>query len=177
MFEDARQARAEMLARLLPPGPAWDGGSTGNELFPSLLRVLAGDGARVQLDLEQLVADFFPDTSTAFLDDWERVLALKKGSLTQAERRVQILAKLRGYGDPSLPSIEGIAVTFAPDAFITNRPYLQFRVGVSTMGDGLYGDAFTSVFRVTYTGPRNTQLEDAVNAAKPLHTFAEFVTV
>lgn len=163
--------RARSLRALLPPGPIWD---QDPELWPQC-KGLSAEAARNQADLEKLVEDFFPDTSVNFLADWERLLGLKPGDLTDAERRTQILAKLRGYGDPSLPNITAIVAAFGRNAVIENRPYSQFIVGTSAMGTPLRGDDWVSTMRITYDGPSSPQLEAAVSAALPLNVTPEFL--
>lgn len=161
--------KAEMLARRLPPGPVW----TGDTVLPKLLLALAADPAREAADLDSFVDNFFPDTATDFLSDWERVLGLSAGTLTVDQRRAQIIAKLRGYGDPTVRNLQAIADTWDLNAVVESHPYGLFRTGHSTVGEPLRGDQWVFTPRVTYDGPRNAAFEAAFTW--PDHVTPEFV--
>lgn len=172
MFDESDiQDRADMLARLLPPGPAWTAGARGDETLPTLLRAFGTELARMAGDVGLLPDAMFPDT-TSLLPWWERVLGLAAEG-DDDTRRLRVLTKLRGYADPSVPNMQALVDTFVDGATVESRPYQQFRVG-DAVGRALRGDAWLSTFVISYPGSPNAALEAAVLEAKPLHTTAEF---
>jgi uncharacterized protein YmfQ (DUF2313 family) len=175
MSTATQQYRAKMLARLLPPGPAWTGGAQGNEVLSDVLLALAGEGGRFQDDADQLLEDFFPDTTVGMLPDWERVLRLSAGTLSDEQRRFQIISLLRGFGDPNVPNIQAAADAWHVGAVVDSHPYGLFRMGVGAMGDSLSGDGWVFTYTITYDSPRSLEFEAAMIALAPLHTSIVFI--
>lgn len=91
----SKQDHADSFARRLPSGEAWPDNTDGTWEYDALIRALSSEPAEVDTDILELAENFFPDTSVDFLPDWERLLDLSKGSLSDAERQAQILAALR----------------------------------------------------------------------------------
>lgn len=157
----------------MPQGPAWDDGIELDLLY----RALTGDGAQVHGDADQFIVDFLPDTSTAFLADWERVLGLLPGVLSDADRRAQIVTRLRGFGDPTLANVQGAADAWGNGAVVTDHDYPLFRMGLSSMGDALRGDRWVSTVTITYNGPASPAFEAAMRARVPLTVVIIFVVI
>jgi hypothetical protein len=63
--------------------------------------------------LNQVLDQFFVDTATWYLDQWESDLALAQNpSLTDDERRWRIKSKIRGYGTATISLVKNVAEAY-----------------------------------------------------------------
>lgn len=181
--------RRQMQA-LMPRGMAWT-------LAPLawLTRLLAGlseEFARIDARVRDLIGESDPRTTIEMLTDWERTLALPDNcsnvlAPTLQGRRDDVLSKLIGIGGQSRAYY--IAVAARLGYAITIEEFLPFRVGRSSIGDRVYSEDWTWVWRVngpavTVTSFRtgvsrcgeplrswgNALLECRLNQIKPAHT-------
>jgi uncharacterized protein YmfQ (DUF2313 family) len=164
----------QMMVLRLPEGPIWPTvDSDGTSDLEALIRALSSEAVAVDADIDQMVEDFLPDTcgnNGTYLAFWEALLDLDAGSLSNAARQSAIIAKLHRKRDPSLANIQAIADAFDVGAVLTQYDFPAFIMNVSAMGDAI-GDAWIATVTLTYPGPQNIALEDAVRAALPIHTY------
>jgi len=128
---DYQELYAHMLLRRLPPGDAeiWRG-----DVMQLMARALAGDAARVHVDVDRWVDGFIPDSASEFLPEWEELLALVPDGLSTDERRAQIIARLRGNVDPTISNIESQLQALKPTAQMAHLVHQPPLAGVATLG-------------------------------------------
>ena len=90
--------QANTLARLLPDGPLFDAKWRDQTIMRKLLLGLAGEFARLDGTMADVLAEYDPRTTNLFLEEWERAVAIPdhcfdgKGGVDL--RRLAIAAKL-----------------------------------------------------------------------------------
>lgn len=142
-----------------------------------------------------LLLEMHPDASVELLSSWERVLGLPDpciGELgTMQERLAAVVAKYVETGGQSRAYF--IAVAAALGFTVTISEYRPFQVGVSAVGDPLYGTDWLYAWLVTAPATTITEfavgisavgdplrswgnelLECAIGKLKPAHTYAVF---
>ena len=104
--------------RLMPHGWCWNGARIG--AIKELTNGLSVDIDRGRIDGENIVRDYYSDTTT-FLNEWEKILALPPvDSLTDAQRRNRIQAARSLYptntftGQASFINLSGFNVRVIP---------------------------------------------------------------
>lgn len=129
--EASIQLRTETLLARLPLGDAsiWRA-----PVMVDLCRALATEAARNYDDAVYAALDgFMPDTADAFLPEWEALLQLDPTGLTIEQRRGQVIALLRGTGDPSVENLNAILKAIIPEGTVTHLvhqpPAVAFEVG------------------------------------------------
>ena len=181
--------RRQMQA-LMPRGMAW-------ALAPLawMTRLLAGlseEFARIDARVRDLIGESDPRTTIEMLADWERTLALPDNcsnvlAPTLQGRRDDVLSKLVGIGGQSRAYY--IAVAARLGYAITIEEFVPFRVGRSRVGNRVYSQDWTWVWRVngppvkitafrvgrSRMGERlrswgNSALECRLTQIKPAHT-------
>lgn len=140
--------RRQMQA-LMPRGMAW-------ALVPLawMTRLLAGlseEFARIDARVRDLIGESDPRTTIEMLADWERTLALPDNcsnvlAPTLQGRRDDVLSKLVGIGGQSRAYY--IAVAARLGYAITIEEFVPFRVGRSRVGNRVYSQDWTWVWRV-----------------------------
>jgi uncharacterized protein YmfQ (DUF2313 family) len=97
-----------------------------------------------------LLTDAFPPTADELLPEWEASLGLPDPcageSPTIALRQAQVTARISAGGGQSIAYFVNFAKTLGYD--ITIEQFSPFRVGVSTVGSPLYGDAWAFAWQV-----------------------------
>lgn len=168
----------QMAVHLFPRGIAWfDSGTSGTETKEDAVRALAKEPARLFEEYEAYLESYMPDTASGEgLAGWERILALDPTGLTEAERRAQVLTKLRGNSDPTLANLQLQADAWSNGAIVTEHDYSAFQMGVSSMGDSI-GSAWLTVLTVTYNGPANPAFEASMRAGLQYHVTIYFIVV
>ena len=163
---DALTPEEQILASalgLLPPGDVLPRGMDSE--VSKLLRVTAKSLARLEWLAEFLAVDFDPRSTSAFLEDWERVLGLPEcgassAALTSAERRELVLEKFTRRSNLTADELEAACADLGFPVTITENPggttahtfnvqvtgglpVTFFRVGESRVGESLgsFGDA------------------------------------
>jgi len=178
------------LRGLLPRGVAWGNGSNLN----NLITAMADELVRVDSRAVALHDEADPKTTNELLSDWERLAGLPDnctGMLAETvqQRRADLLSKLTQQGGQSPQYFIDLAEMLGYTVTITE--FRPFRVGISTVGQNLYGEDWIFSWRVnasavaplTYfrTGQStvgeplvsvqaNNVLECAISRASPAHT-------
>lgn len=183
---------ADELAALLPRGFAWP--TEPDSLLRQVLAALAGGLAGADGMLWDLLTEADPRTANSLLPDWERLLGLPDGCLSQPgsslqERRLAAATKLTATGGQSRAYYIGLARTLLEQE-VTIREYQPFRAGRSRAGHALTNDPWTYVWQVHapgYPAPirfragqsgagnslrreRPTPLECLIRRLRPAHT-------
>lgn len=176
-----------MLKKLLPRGAAWQFG-TGSK-FSDLLTAFADELVRVHKRAVDLVKECDPRYTSELLAEWEKVAGLPDpctGALeTQAERRDAIVARLGEQGGQSRQFFIDLAAALGYT--VTIDEFNPFVAG-DNAGDAVAGDAWQFAWQVNapettieyFTAGSNageplatwgnTELECAIERAKPAHT-------
>jgi uncharacterized protein YmfQ (DUF2313 family) len=181
--------RRQMQA-LMPRGMAW--ALAPLAWMTRLLSGLSEEFARIDARVRDLIGESDPRTTIEMLADWERTLALPDNcsnvlAPTLQGRRDDVLSKLVGIGGQSRAYY--IAVAARLGYAITIEEFVPFRVGRSRVGNRVYGQDWTWVWRVngppvkitafrvgrSRMGERlrswgNSALECRLNQIKPAHT-------
>lgn len=153
------------LLALLPPGDALPQGIESN--LATLLRVSARAIDRLEELAEFVARDFDPRETTAFLEDWERVLGLPEcGSLagSTAERRAEVLEKytrqgtLRGADLIAAAALLGFTITIDE-----HFPYAPSSDG-SPLGDAHIFDVILPALDVTYFRASESRSGDSLGS-------------
>lgn len=128
--------------------PGWD------ELIDALTRYPADLDARARELLDEL-----PDTTSELLASWEALLGLPGeceaeayASYSEAQRRAAVLAKIRGRGNPDLPSLQEDFRTRASNAsaLLLQGLFPACAVGLCGVGDGIGSGLWPSVWVFEY---------------------------
>lgn len=99
-----------MLRLLLPPGQAFN--FSDNSDFARLLRGLAAESARLDDTASGLLDELLPDTTSALLPAWEKVVGIKAPSGSIADRRHEVVLRLRARGGQSVSYFVSLAEAF-----------------------------------------------------------------
>jgi uncharacterized protein YmfQ (DUF2313 family) len=124
------------MSALLPQGPVWD---RFRETSNDLLSALAQEPARLVEDADATLEGHIPDSSSADLDHFEKIVGVPDSDLTDAERLVRIQTLLFGRRKVTRAYLEQILQTLAGDANVTllQRAYAPAAAGVMNVGDSL----------------------------------------
>jgi uncharacterized protein YmfQ (DUF2313 family) len=118
------------------------------------------------------------DIPTEWLADFERLLSLEAGDLTEDERRAAINGLLAVNEGISLSAMQAYVNAWnLAGAVVTDTDYPLFKMGVGAMGDAIRGDQWAATFTVTYPGPANPAFEAAMVAVTPPQNSIVFVVV
>lgn len=182
------------LHALLPQGPAWprEPGTVLDALLGALADRAAAQHARIRTLADE---ESFPAAASEMLTDWERAYGLpdacgSEGDST-AQRRAALLSRIAERGGQSRAYFIGVAAALGFD--VTIEEIRPFRVGVSSVGDPLYGedwiftwrmrapDTTVTPFRVGLSAAGdplrswgNARLECVISRIKPAHTTVLF---
>lgn len=159
---------------MLPRGSIWPVEPGDAPDFDALIDATSHEFARVHQNGEDFLDDFLPDTSTSLLPRWESLLGLVAGSLTDAQRRAQIIAQLRRRSDPTRANLQAIADSWGLGATVYDHAYELFLMGQGQMGDPLHGEVWIYTVLVVYPGPGNAAFEDTIRASVPAHVLVVF---
>ncbi len=114
---------ARALAAYLPNGKMFEAKNIQGSNFNQLLRGIAGEMRTVQGFLGTLAAEYFPDNTVLFLDEWERALGIPDdcfdGTGSADERRTHILVKLASLGIQTAQDFIDLAALFGAVAAVT----------------------------------------------------------
>jgi uncharacterized protein YmfQ (DUF2313 family) len=152
------------LAAYLPNGKTFEAKNILGSNFNQLLRGLAGEMRSAQEHLAVLEAEYFPDNTTLFLDEWERVLGIPddcfSGTGSAETRRTHILVKLASLGIQTaqdfidLAALFGVIVSVTPGA--DTRTPSVFPLTFPFILDGPATDLRFTIF-VTFTVPDSSR--------------------
>lgn len=134
--------------KLLPQGIAWYFESDRN--VPKLINAFADEMEIVDGAAESFLHEFFPDTTTQFLPDWERVAGLPDPcsglAATIGLRRQDLIARLTAVGGQSRQYFIDLAASLGYTITITE--FNPFRTGISRTGDPLYDEEWQHAWQV-----------------------------
>jgi len=170
------------LEALLPPGPVWPRDQDG--ILGLLIEAFGAEMAKAHADALGLLTEIIPSSTSELLPDWEGVAGLPDEcsplSLTETERRFDVLARLNSLGGASASYFESVSAALGfTTAAAVDHP--QFRAGFDQVGidpliDDLY--ALTWTVQVDVTGKSPAQiaaLRCVLEKLKPEHTLIEFI--
>ena len=167
---------ADHLRALLPRGRAWSRDPAS--VLGRLLDAWAQTFARIDARAADLVRESDPRQAVELLSDWERVTSLPDPCAglnpTQAQRRGQVVARLRGTGGPTPAGFEAYAEDLGFDVQVATLT--PFRVGWSRCGDRLGGPDMATAWLVSAPTGDNTVLECELRALAPAHSTVLFVS-
>lgn len=169
--EETLEAYATVARGLFPRGGIWFDLDDGPGVKDLAVRALATDPARISEEIEAWVEANMMDTlDAAGAARWEKLMKLQSDGLSIEQRRAQIIAKWRGYGDPSLPNLKAIASAWS-DLFpvFKELQWYLFEVGINAVGDPLRGDIWAVTLEIEYDGP-DANFERAMRASVPVTT-------
>ena len=115
------------LQDLLPPGPAWDVEQSVNA--KQLLLAWATEFARVQADIDRLIDEADPRTTSDLLLDYERIFGLPTDctagtDLTLQQRRAALVSQMTSTGGQSRAYFIALAAAVGYTITITEfRPH------------------------------------------------------
>ena len=186
----------DTLAAYLPGGDLFVSKKIDDSVFRKLLSGIACEVLNAEGYLKLLQQDFIPDSTVAFLDEWERTLSIPDecfdGLGSDDIRRRDILAKLASLGVQTVQDFEelallfGLVVTIQPGA--TSNQVFPFTFPL-TFPANAQDARFTIVVQFTpsttfpYTFPfplgddSITILECLFNKLKPANCQVIFVAV
>lgn len=165
------------MVKLSPTGPCWptEEGTT----WVTLLDALAQEYARIDENVNLLVQETFPDTTSMLLPNWERILGLpdifSDPDATEEERRNTVLAKMRARGGQSADYLSGIVESLGySNTIIDCSPF------VADLGeaDGYLFDAtWIHYFIVVVhdTVPDHTLFEARFRSIQPAQSVSIFI--
>jgi uncharacterized protein YmfQ (DUF2313 family) len=180
--------------RLLPRGRVWHRGLT--LVQDADLLTLMPAWARLQVRLNDLIAEIFPCSTEELLPEWEETLGLPDPCIeppltTLQQRQLAVCAKFTARGGQSKEYFIRIAAALGYTITITE--FAPFRTGVSYCGQNLYDEQWCYAWRVNVptttiiyflTGIStasdalrewgNKLLECVLQALKPAHTILQF---
>lgn len=149
---------------LMPRGAVWP--DDPQTVQGKLLAALALTWWRVDGEAIQLLADTFPATTFALLEEWEASVGLPDPAIGEAstdeQRRAQIVARLVGAGGQSRERFISFAATLGFTITITN--YAPLRVGHFNAGDSAYSQIWADAWGVHITANTGGLSPDALKA-------------
>ena len=187
----------QSLANYLPNGRMFEAKNVYDSNFRMLLRGLAGELFTAEGYLDTLEQEFYPDTTTLFLSDWERALGIPDhcftGTGTVIERRRAIIAKLTGMWVQTIDDFIALAaifgITVVVNAGIDEITFpLVFPVYMfSTVQEARYtivvrhqlssSNVFPLVFPILFGTPELGIVECVFNKVKPSNCNVAFIEV
>jgi uncharacterized protein YmfQ (DUF2313 family) len=179
--------------KLLPRGRVWH--RSLSLVQDADILTLMPSWARLTSRLNDLIAEIFPCTTTELLPEWEDTLGLPDPCVQPPlesiqQRRAAVCVKFVARGGQSKSYYIGIAAALGIEITITE--FAQFRCGINSCGDALYGYAWVFTWRINapldsivYFRPHfstagdalrewgNALLECIMSAIKPAHTILQ----
>lgn len=141
-----------------------------SKVMRAILQAQGSELDKFRYALDDILAQFFVETATWGLDTWERELGIPKiAGKPDAERRSNIIAKLRGIGTVTIATIKNVA-----ESFFGGRVEVTDRQTAYTYD--VYRDipndpyTFTIFFADIYGVPPNIDdLKRVIEEIKPAH--------
>lgn len=181
------------LVKLLPRGLAWYFEDENN--VPKMLHAWADEFEVLDGAAESFLEEFYPDTTTQFLPDWERVSGLPDEcsglAATIALRRKDLISRLTSVGGQTPQYFIDLAAELGYTITITE--FNPFRASISAAGDACYSEEWQNVWQVNAALDTieyfragvnaagdplatwgNERLECLINKLKPAHTHVIF---
>lgn len=151
------EEQTSALARFMPLGKLWRAFRIESTISSKLLRGIAHEMVRIDDTIRLLESEMLPDTTTMFLDEWERAVGIPdsygclKGTGTIAERRDRVLVKLASLGVQTASDFVDLAAVF----------------GVVVT---IQGGAYYALHMAAYTPPSHTPYIDLTDDKTARHT-------
>lgn len=177
MSRSAEDIRWSWLTEFLPSGKAWSRSISSN--LAGLLMAAALVRARTESDIEALLLEISPGTSTLLLSDYQNVLGpdplgRDRGNLTQAQTQRLLQLRWVARGGQSIAFYKALAASFGVEIEI-------YEPSPSVYGTFVWGDGsvFSSdvndnfVWQVTLPSG-DTGLEGAINRNRQSDTVVVF---
>jgi len=183
---------ADVLTKLLPPGPAWD--VTPGSVLALFLDAWSQELSRIQSRSVTLIDEADPRTTNELLTDYERIFGLPTDcmvgiSQTLQQRHNALVAQMTGIGGQSKTYFINLAASAGFTITITEFTFCTVSMTVADLiTDGQWAYAWQvnsalyafSIFTVlsSVSDPLavwgNTALECLINRFKPAHTIVLF---
>ncbi|HTI79842.1 MAG TPA: putative phage tail protein [Acetobacteraceae bacterium] len=161
---------------LMPTGRVWP--AYPDTTQQQAVEALAPTPQRASARALNLLTDAFPSTADELLPEWEASLGLPDPCAgeapTTALRQAQVTARFIAGGGQSIAYFVNFAKTLGYDITITQ--FSPFRVGASTVGSPLYGEAWAFVWQVNAPQFSISYFSVGIGAAgEPLATWGNTV--
>ncbi len=118
----SNEAQADSFAAYLPGGKLFAAKRSSGSTIRRLIEGMAVSLGDAENFLALLQDEFIPDTTTLFLDEWERVLGIPDecfaGTGPDANRRRDILVKLASLGVQTVADFQNLADLFGITATV-----------------------------------------------------------
>ena len=165
----------QALRKLLPRGALWNF-PVGGMLEALLLAIDDGLNA-AEADVENILVESDPRTTTMLLPDWEATCGLPDGCIpgggSTAQRRLAVVGRLVATGGASKDYFINLAATYGYTITIDEPALHTWRV-ISPLASGLVYSTCNGTCDDQLQTYGNQQLECFINRLKPAHTVAEF---
>ena len=110
----------------------------------------------INKDLEELLNQFFVNTSTYGLDNWENMLGISKNNFDYTTRRENIKAKMRSRGTTSIEVIKNICEAYSNGEVEINVDHSDYSFVINFVGSIGVPKAFA-------------ELDKTISEIKPCH--------
>jgi uncharacterized protein YmfQ (DUF2313 family) len=139
---NSQDANAQSLANYLPNGPFYAAKNLPDTNFRKMLNSFALEFSRVEKTLQTIAVQYYPFTTSDFLERWEAAVLIPDDcftttGLTLEQRRKQVIAKL---------VMDNI---ITDDDFIALADFFGFTI---TITDGITADTFPMQFPARLSG-------------------------
>jgi uncharacterized protein YmfQ (DUF2313 family) len=165
---------ALQFMRLLPRGRVWHRGLPLVE--DADIETLMPTWARLQVRLNDLIADIFPCSTTGLLPEWEASLGLPDDCIgplpTFQQRQAAVCAKFYSRGGQSVLYFVKLANLLGYDARVVQ--FAPFRVGMNAAGDHLYGEDWAFAWAIIVPQTVVTYFQTGISrAGEPLRAWGD----
>jgi uncharacterized protein YmfQ (DUF2313 family) len=188
--EHTQQEHTDALAQYLPSGVAWISKNIDGTDLRKLLLGLAGEILRSEQKINEISAEYFPQTTTQLLSEWEALLGIPDDCIqletTADARRKNILLKLNAsfIGTSAdfiyLASLMGYVIRIKTSADMITFP-LTFPIEMIDAGEEPYvwyiqfvgivqQNALPLTFPITFTADPTDAIKCLFQKLKPANT-------
>jgi uncharacterized protein YmfQ (DUF2313 family) len=119
-----QRQQTDVIAGYLPNNKIFEAKNDENSNLRKVLLGLALEFTRYRDTINELVQEYFPDETTLFIEDWEKVVGIPDECLPVAstieERRNNVLLKLAGINATTAQQFTEIAAILGIDIEVTN---------------------------------------------------------
>ena len=127
-----------------------------NNITKSIQNSLDIESSSINENLEELLKQFFVNSATYGLDNWESMLGISKNNFDYATRRENIKAKMRSRGTTSIEVIKNICEAYSNGVVEINANHSDYSFEIS----------FISTIGVPLSFE---EMDRVVNEIKPCH--------
>ena len=150
-----KEEHTSALAAYLPNGKVFEAKNIEGSNLRAFLKGLSGELFTAQNYITTLKEEYFPDTTTLFIDEWEATAGIPdscfKGDGTIEERRRDVLVKLAASGVQTDQDFIDLAALFGVEVTITaGRDEITFPLTFPVLMFNTVAEArFTTVVKFT----------------------------